>query len=68
MGYFLPARADEAILQVRKDGASLVLTLPKPILRNLQWRRGDYIAARVDKGILKASKICIDFVVLEKKL
>lgn len=64
MGYFLPSRADEGVVQVRRDGKSLVITLPKPILRTLGWKRGDYVAARVDKGILKASKICIDFLML----
>lgn len=64
MGYFLPARSDDAVLQIRRDGNSLVLTLPKTILRTLGWKRGDYVAARVDKGILKASKVCIDFLML----
>jgi antitoxin component of MazEF toxin-antitoxin module len=67
MGYFLPERANEAIVAVRRDGKSLVITLPKKIIRTLEWKRGDYIAVKAEKGFLKATKVFIDFVMLKAR-
>ena len=45
------------IVKLRVSGHSIVVTLPKDILKELGWNLGDYIKITVEDGSLKGVKV-----------
>jgi len=57
MPFVIPGREKSQLLRLRRNGNSLIVPLPKVLLRWLRWKRGDFVAAVVDGDVLKVAKI-----------
>lgn len=57
MNNVIPRRDAMRLLRLRRDGNSLVIPLPRPLLRILHWKRGDFVAALVENDCLRVARI-----------
>ncbi len=60
MNHVLPKRLNHSLVKLRRDSTTLVMTIPRPLLRRLQWRRGDVLLASVEDDCLRVVRIKLE--------
>lgn len=56
----IPVRSNRSVLRLRRDANSVVIPIPRPLLRELGWKRGDFLACIVGGDILRLTRVKLE--------